>query len=75
MAVTSHNQTASESDFGSEWLCQTLAKMDPIWKQASVQESSGLLLANTSEPSRIECELDLACLQGYSLSIWPFCKT
>ena len=37
--------------------------MDLVWEQASVQESSGPLLANTSELTQIRYELDLACLQ------------
>ena len=38
--------------------------MDLVWKQAGVQESSGLLLANTFQPIRTRRELDPACLLG-----------
>ena len=34
-------------------------------KEASVQESSGLLPANASELIQIRCKLDKACLLGY----------
>ena len=35
-----------------------------VWKQDSVQESSGPLLANASEPIQIGCRSDQACLLG-----------
>ena len=41
-----------------------VAETDPIRKQAGVQQSSGPLLANASEPIRIRCESDPACLLG-----------
>ena len=37
---------------------------DPVRKQAGVQESSGPLLANASQPIRTGCESDLAHLRG-----------
>ena len=37
---------------------------DPVQKQAGVQESSGPLLANASQPIRTGGELDPACLLG-----------
>ena len=50
---------------GSSWVLATLgfAQTDPVWKQASVQDSSGPLQANASE-LMIGCRSDLACLQG-----------
>ena len=39
-------------------------QMDPVQKQAGVQESSGPLLAKASRPIQIRCELDPACLLG-----------
>ena len=41
-----------------------LGRTDPVRKQADVQESSGPLLANASQPIRIGCESDPACLLG-----------
>ena len=38
--------------------------MDPVRKQAGVQESLSLLLANVSEPIRIRCKSDPARLLG-----------
>ena len=35
-----------------------------VWKQATVQESSGPFLGNASEPIWIRCKSDLACLLG-----------
>ena len=53
------NQPGSEQDclvrFGQTLLVQ---------KQASVQESLGLLLASASEPIQIRCESDVASLLG-----------
>ena len=53
---------------GSNWVLAVsgFAQTDPVWKQASVQESSGPLLANASK-LMIGCGSDLACLQGK----WP----
>ena len=50
--------------FSSGWLCPILAKRDLVRKQAGVQESSGLPLANASEPIQIGCESDPASLLG-----------
>ena len=47
---------------GSGRLCQVLGPTDPVRKRAGERESSGLLLANTSEPIRIGCGSDPACL-------------
>ena len=47
------------SDFG---------QMDPVWKQANVQESSGPLLANVSQPNRTGRESDPACFLDYFVS-------
>ena len=45
------------------WLSVSgLGQMDPVQKQASVQESSSLLLANASQPIQIRCGLEPACL-------------
>ena len=47
------------------WLSVSgFGQIDPAWKQAAVQESSGPLLANTSEPIWIGCESDPTCLKG-----------
>ena len=47
------------------WLTVSgFSQRDSVWKQASVQESSGPLLANASEPIWTGCKLDLACLLG-----------
>ena len=40
------------------------SQTDPARKQAGVQESSGPLLANASQPIRTGCESDPACLLG-----------
>ena len=37
---------------------------DPVRKQAGVQEPSGPVLANASQPIRTGCESDPACLLG-----------
>ena len=41
-----------------------LGPTDPVRKQAGVQESSGPLLANSSQPIRTGCESDPVCLLG-----------
>ena len=41
---------------------------DPVQKEPGVQESSGPLLANASQPIRTGCESDPACLLGVVLS-------
>ena len=49
------------------WFWQTvsgLGWMDPVRKQASVQDSSGLFLANAFKRIQIRCESDPACLRG-----------
>ena len=47
------------------WLIVSgFGQTDPVRKQAGVQESSGPLLANASEPTRTGCESDPACLLG-----------
>ena len=57
---------------GSDQICLELTasgfvQTDPVRKQAGVPESSGPFLANASEPIRIGCKLDPACLldNGY----------
>ena len=52
----------AQIQFSSGWLCRT----DPVWKKAIVQETSGPLLANTSQLIWPRCESDLACLRGLS---------
>ena len=48
------------------WLIVSgLGQTDPVRKQASVQESSGLLLANASQSIRTGYESDPACLLGF----------
>ena len=45
------------------WLIMSgFGQTDPARKQAGVQESSGPLLANASQPIRTGCESDPACL-------------
>ena len=47
------------------WLTVSgLGQMDLVWKQAGVQESLGLLPANSSELIWIGCKSDPACLLG-----------
>ena len=47
------------------WLTVSgFGQTDPVRKQAGVQESSGPLLANPSEPIRVGRESDPACLLG-----------
>ena len=47
------------------WLTVSgFSQTDPVRKQASVQESSGPLLANVSQPIQTGCESDPACLLG-----------
>ena len=68
------------------WIILCKTSLDPIWfwltvsgfgqkdkikEQASVQESSDLLLANASTPIQIRCKSDQACL----LRIWPLLTT
>ena len=55
--------------FGSGWL-SGLGQIDPVWKQASLQESSGPFLATASELILIGCESDPACLLGYIALVW-----
>ena len=51
------------------WLTVSgFGQMDTVRKHAWVQESSGPLLANASEPIRIRCGLDPACLLGILLT-------
>ena len=45
-------------------LVSAFGQTDPVRKKASVQESSGPLLANASQPIRTGCESDPACLLG-----------
>ena len=54
-------------DFGSGWLCQVLAKRIQSGSKPFfwLQESSGPILANASEPIRIGCKSDPACLLGW----------
>ena len=47
--------------------------MDPVRKQVGVQGSYGLLLANASEPIRIGCKSDPACLVACLLSCLLAC--
>ena len=47
----------------SGWMSK-FCQMNLVWKQAGVQESSGLPLANASKTIHIRCKWDLACLQG-----------
>ena len=42
----------------------SFGQTDPVRKRANVQESSGQLLANASQPIRTGCESDPACLLG-----------
>ena len=44
---------------------------DLVQKQASVQDSSSLCLANASQPVWTGCKLDLACLLGLVLMLGP----
>ena len=56
------------------WLTVSgLGQTDPVRKQAIVQESSGPLLANASQPSRTGCELDPACLLDGALNTPILC--
>ena len=52
-------------------------QMDPVWKQASMQESLSPLLGNTFEPIQMWCESDPACSQGKWLfqttPCWQLC--
>ena len=53
------------------WLTVSgFGQTDPVRKQAGVQESSGPLLANASQPIRTGCESDLACLLGIQSGSW-----
>ena len=47
--------------------CVTFCQTDPVRKQANVQEWSGPLLADASQPIRTGCESDQACLLGLFL--------
>ena len=49
---------------GFWWTTSSFDKMDPVWKQAGVQESSSLLLVNASKLIWTGCRSDLACLLG-----------
>ena len=45
------------------WLSASgFGQVDPVWEQGSMQESSGLLLANVSKPIRIRCKSISTCL-------------
>ena len=57
--------------FGSGWLCQVLAKWVRSGSKAREHKSSGLVLANASNPVPMRYELDPACLPG-SLTLWYF---
>jgi len=46
-------QYQTGSYISSLWLCQVFGQTDPVRSQVGVQESSGPLPANVSEPSRI----------------------
>ena len=46
--------------------CVRFCQTDPVRKQANVQESSGPLPVNASQPIRTGCEWDPACLLGGS---------
>ena len=51
-------------------------QMNLVQKQTGVQETSNLFVVNTSEPTPIRCELNLACLLGQGLVSpgWPFIR-
>ena len=61
-------KTSSDPTYFRPLSVSGFGQMDPVWKQANVQESSGPLLANVSQPIRTGCESDPACFLDYYIS-------
>ena len=67
-----------QKQLDSNWFWLTvsgLGKTDPVRKQANVQESSGPLLADASDPIRMGGVSDPACLLGCTLYVKILSKT